>query len=290
MPDGLLSWHRISQCFDMRRLFFIFPAILFAAISCINENDATVVAIYAEPSSYIVESGDKIYLDLEVSTLNNILTEVEVSTFDSEHGTKEILSTNPGTKKFKDRIVWEIPSMTKDTTSVEIMISASDDEDISNQMTLRIKATGGNFALTPERSGYSIYSTKSGKADAFSFRTLQTLNSSSESEDCDIIFIDTKDNDDMPRKWGTCTDIVFCKANNFDYASASKASIQSMFMNSVRLDSVEDLQSDDIILIGRERHDEESTILKSLGVIKIIAIYDEEGTVNDRLIFNLKAL
>lgn len=94
----------------------------------------------------------------------------------------------------------------------------------------------------------------------------------------------------MPRKWGTCTDIVFCKANNFDYASASKASIQSMFMNSVRLDSVEDLQSDDIILIGRERHDEESTILKSLGVIKIIAIYDEEGTVNDRLIFNLKAL
>jgi hypothetical protein len=275
---------------NMRRLSLIFLPLLISAISCISEDDATVVSIFANPSSYIVGSGDKIYLDLEVSTLNNILTDVTVSTFDSEYGTTEILDTKPETKKFKDRIVWEIPSMTNDTTSVEITIAATDDQDVSNKMTLKIKVTGGGFVLTPERSGYSIYSPKSGKADAFSFRTLQPLKKSSESEDCDIIFIDSEENDAMPRQWGTGTDIVFCKANNFDYASASKASISAIFNNSIRFDSVDNLQPDDIILIGRDTKIEGTTNLNPLGVIKIIAIYDEDGTNNDRMIFNLKAL
>lgn len=94
----------------------------------------------------------------------------------------------------------------------------------------------------------------------------------------------------MPRQWGTGTDIVFCKANNFDYASASKASISAIFNNSIRFDSVDNLQPDDIILIGRDTKIEGTTNLNPLGVIKIIAIYDEDGTNNDRMIFNLKAL
>ena len=60
-------------------------------------------------------------------------------------------------------------------------------------------------------------------------------------------------------------------------------------MNSLRSDKVDDLQIDDIILIGREQHAEDGTVSTStIGAIKIMAIYDEDGSTNDRMIFNIK--
>lgn len=259
--------------------------------SCINEDDATTVAIYAKPSSYLVQSGDKIYIDLQVSTLNSTLTDISVSSFDPEYGKTDILHTNPGTKDYKDRIVWTIPSMTSDTTSTEIMITATDNAKSYNDLKIDLTVVGGNSALLQERSGFTLYSPFSGKADSFSLATLQPLNSASGSEDCDISFLQDENTDTtvLPRTWHSNSDVVFCKANTYDYASASWASVQAVFMNSLRSDKVDDLQIDDIILIGREQHAEDGTVSTStIGAIKIMAIYDEDGSTNDRMIFNIK--
>lgn len=254
-----------------------------------NENDATVVSIYATPSSYIVNSGDKIYIDAQITTLNSSLTNVSVTSFDPEHGKEDIFCINPGTKEYRDRIIWEVPSMTKDTTLIEILISATDNENVTNDFQLKLTAIGGNTALLPERSAITIYSPLSGKPDAFSFSTFQPLFSSSEAEDCDLVFISSGDeSDNMPLTWGSKTDIVFCKANSFDYSSATWANLQAVFSSSLHTDTVSDLQVDDVIIVGRETHSEDNIKISTIGVIKIMAIYDDSGTQSDRIAFNLK--
>lgn len=277
----------------MRKLFHICLLLTIMITSCVNEDDATVVAIYAEPSSYLVQSGDKVYIDVHVSTLNSTLTDVSVSSFDPEYGKTEIFQTNPGAKKYKDRIVWEIPSMTSDTTSTEILISATDNAMEYNDLTIKLTVAGSSSVLLQERSGFTLHSPFSGKADAFSLVTLQPLDSASGSEDCDILFSHDENvgTDILPLRWTSGSDVVFCRSNTYDYASASWASVQAVFMNSLRSDHVDELQIDDIILIGREQHAEDGTVSTStIGAIKIMAIYDEEGSANDRIIFNIKTL
>lgn len=256
---------------------------------CTNEEDATTVVIYAQPSTQIAKAGDKIYVDISVSTINNILTNVSISAFDSEHGKTDIYDTNPGTKAYKERIVWEIPAMTGDTTVVELLVNATDDTNAHNEFKQKIKVIGDSRTLLPERSGFTIYSPFSGKADAFSFTTLQPMMSSG-AEDCDLIFLTADTVVEMPLKWGTKTNITFCKANTFDYASANWSSIQAVFTNSVRSDCVENLQTDDIILIGREEQMDDANSLTTIGAIRIMGIYDEDGQTNDRIVFNLKTL
>ena len=263
----------------------------FLASGCTNEDDATVVAIFGTPSSYIVNCGDKVYIDVTVTTLNSTLTDISVTAFDPEHGKDEIVSINPGTKEYRERIIWEVPSMTKDTTLIDIMISATDNENVSNNLQLKLTAVGGNTALLPERSGITLYSSMSGKQDAFSFITLQPLFSSSDAEDCDLVFsMSGEDSSYMAPTWSTKTDLVFCRANSFDYSSATWGNVHAVFNSSIRTDAVSDLQIDDIILIGREIHAEDNVKVNAIGVCRIMAIYDENGTQNDRIIFNLKSL
>ena len=274
----------------MKRLLTLLSLAALMTGCMQNEDDATTVIVTATPSSYIVKSGDKVYIDIYASTLNEALKEVSVTTFDSEYGMADIETILPSAKTYKGRVVWEIPSMTNDTTLVEVNVTATDTKEVSNSHTIILKAAGGSSSLLPERSGITIWSPASGKQDAFSFTTLQTLYSS-ETEECDLIFLPTEDIDALPKSWGTKTDIVFCKANNFDYSSATWSNIQEVFKSSLRTKTVENISIDDIIFIGREKRTEEgSYILTTLGVIKIMAMYDEDGAASDRIIFNLKTL
>lgn len=274
----------------MRKFFLYLLAATILINGCISEDDATTVAIYAQPSTFIAKSGDKIYIDVSVSTINSLLTNVSMNAFDPEHGKTNIYNINPGTKTHKDRVVWEIPAMSGDTTLVELLVNATDDTNAENEFKQKITVIGESQTILPERSGFTIYSPFSGKADAFSFTTLQPLLSTSESEDCDLVFLTSDTAEDMPLKWGTKTNLVFCKTNTFDYAAANWSSIQAVFTNSVRSDYVENLKIDDIILIGREIVTEEARSLTTIGAIKIMEIYDEEGHANDRIVFNLKTL
>ena len=274
----------------MKRLLTLLSLAALMTGCMQNEDDATTVVVTATPSSYIVKSGDKVYVDIYASTLNEALKEVSVTTFDSEYGMADIETILPSAKTYKGRVVWEIPSMTNDTTLVEVNVTATDTKEVSNSHTIILKAAGGSSSLLPERSGITIWSPASGKQDAFSFTTLQTLYSS-ETEECDLIFLPTEDIDALPKSWGTKTDIVFCKANNFDYSSDTWSNIQEVFKSSLRTKTVENISIDDIIFIGREKRTEEgSYILTTLGVIKIMAMYDEDGAASDRIIFNLKTL
>ncbi len=63
---------------------------------------------------------------------------------------------------------------------------------------------------------------------------------------------------------------------------ATDISVKSTYLNSVKQPVVKNLSNDDIILIGRET--------EAYGVTKIINIYYETGSDNDRILFNLKII
>lgn len=81
-------------------------------------------------------------------------------------------------------------------------------------------------------------------------------------------------------EWRSLTGLRFARFNDFNYAEATTQTLQNSFENASKKTIINNLETNDVILIGH--------IDKAVGVIKIIAIYDDEGYGNDRYVFNLK--
>ena len=272
----------------MRKLLTIL-AICLGWISCQTEDDASIVAIFASPSSYDVKSGDKMYIDLDISTLNNTIQKVEVSTFDSQNGIQNLYSDSPAIKRYKTKIVYEAPYIDADSTFVKFSINATDDQNVSSTFSFKIKVFNSIGNILTEHSSISLYSPWSNNKDAFSFRTMQPV-FSTEKENADLYLIASteSESDSMPLKIGTRTNIVYTRFNSFNYASATGGSLKNIFTNSIRSSSIDNIAIDDIILFGREEKTDSTYNLTAMGVFKVMAIYDELGSNMDRMIINIK--
>lgn len=255
--------------------------LLFAA-GC-SEKDASVVVLNVVPSSMTVDSGDKFYFDIDAHTLNQSIASVKGLCYDSTNGESLILEKEPGVKKYSERHVCTAPIILKDSADVNYRFIATDNTGANCTINLSIRVyKGAGHQLLSEKTGVTLYSPLSGKNDSFSFVKEQPLKAAdSPKEDIDIKMTATG--------WETMTDIVFTRANNYDYSGATQASLRAVFENSIRSKSINDLKIDDIILVGRDSTDINNVYhLETLAAIKIMAVYDEEGEINDRLVFNYK--
>lgn len=268
--------------------FLIIILAAFTLASCFNEGDASIVAIHVAPSSTSVSSGEKMYFDIHISTVNEYIKTVEIETFDSENGSQNVFSARPETQTFKEKFVYEAIATEADSTFVEFNFRAEDNTGEQSHIIMKIKIMGGGETILPETSGIVLYSPSSGKDDAFSFKTLQPLHSSL--QDADLCLGTTSEDAIRPLSFSTKTDITFTKANNFDYASATWSGLQSVFKNSLRKSTVNNVDIDDIIIVGREKTSADTKTIETIGVIRIMAIYDDAGTDSDRIVFNLKTL
>lgn len=272
----------------MRKFSSLFLSSLILC-GCFPEDDATIVSIYAYPSTYEINCGEKMYIDVNISTLNENVESVMIKTFDPQYGNRDIFSANPCTKTFKERIIYDAPYMEGDTTNVEFMIQAADNTGKEANLSLMIKVCGDDGGLLPEMSSIVIYSPLSGKNDAFSFENRQTV-STATSNDVDMHVISDMNSESFSPGLATKTDIVFSLANNYDYSAATWSGLQSFFQNSTRVNQIDKLDVDSIIIVGREERTDTTYRLTTLGVLKTMAIYDDAGTSSDRIVFNLKAL
>lgn len=272
----------------MKRILTYLLLVLTAA-GCGMDDDASTVILYVTPSAGTVNSGEKIYFDIDARTLNNEITEFRVSSFDAVEGETEIMTTNPGSKSYSHKLTYVAPAVISDSAKVEIIFHASDETGASSTVSYMIKVMDGEGGMLAEKSGITLYSPLSGNNDGFSFRTLQPLKASdADEEDVDLYFMLESQEDSFPMRWGTKTDIVFSKANNYDYASATRNGLRSVLKNSIRTNTVDNLSIDDVILVGREERTDSSYRLDAVGAMKVIAIFDEEGTSLDRMLLNIK--
>lgn len=81
-------------------------------------------------------------------------------------------------------------------------------------------------------------------------------------------------------EWRSATEKRFSRFNDFNYAEATVQSLQASYANASKKTTINQLKANDVILIG--------DLSKAIAVLKIIAIFDEEGYVDDRYVFNVK--
>ncbi len=262
----------------MRKLLVLFMAVLSLA-GC-SEKDASDIVLFVTPSSYSVSGGDRMYFDVTSMTIHDYVALFEVSSFDAENGRQDLDVIEPKTKRFSYRYEYVVPAMEVQGAVVEMMFCVTDNLGNRSETTVRLNV--GKGTMLNEMSGITLWSPASGKDDAFSLSLLQTVNSASASEkDVDIFVMPEPDSENLGLSWGTRTGVKFVRANSFDYASATSSSLSSAYSASVTSDTVEDIRLNDVILVGRDS--------KAVGVFKVIQIFDEEGTLNDRYILNFKS-
>ena len=250
---------------------------------CRSEEDASQVLLFVSVSERSVNSGENIYFDIEAWTIHETIEQIEITTFDSTNGFQELYTETPGTPTYKKQYIYLAPDITSDSLNVEIRIRATDNLGYTQESHKKI-TVWSNTALLEEISGITLYSPHSGKPDGFSLTTVQPLLcGTSAPEEIDFYLYAASDEspETLSREWRTQNELLFSKANSFDYASANRSGLRATYQNAVKYNYVKDLETDDLILVGRE---------EVWGVIRIVSIFDEAGSVNDRYILNLKKL
>ena len=86
----------------------------------------------------------------------------------------------------------------------------------------------------------------------------------------------------ISREWRSESGLMFSRSEGFNYSEATVQSVTSAWASSVRSSTIKNLKSDDILLLGSGN--------KAVGVLKLMAVYDEAGTDNDRYVFSLKLI
>jgi len=135
-----------------------------------------------------------------------------------------------------------------------------------------------------ETAGNTMYSGLSGKNCAYDLITgEQRSKNDPRPRDIEDNIIDTLSSH-ISRSWGSPDSLQFVVFNGFDYANATNRKAQSSFDAGVKQTVLNNLQEGDIIITKLNR----SSYKNYFVVIKIVSIVDNDSTLNDYYLFNLK--
>ena len=280
--DAPLRAAGVYFCFRMKKIIILLVSAI--VLHACSESDGDEVIILVKPSSRTVYAADNIYFDINARTVNKSIISVDASSFDAVNGMRHICTLNPDSKIYTYKYQYQIPDIKVDTLYTEFTFTATDNLRNRMQTTVPIRIIGKNTPLQ-EKSGITLYCPHSGKQDALSLKSCNPLISSvADAENVDI-YVYASNNDSketLSGQWRSMTGLKFSKFNNFDYGSATKHSLESVYSGAVKYDNVTGLQIDDIIFVGSD-----TTVS---CVIKVVGIFDESGFENDRYLINVKTI
>lgn len=231
----------------------LITAICLLLMSCEGNEELSDVAIFVSPSDKtesIAYSGDRVLYDIRIATSNENLKSLQIISFDSQNGQISWLDMECSGKSLEYSFVYTAPEFTRDDCIVTFDFIATDIE--GNRASVKRILTVKSQAITiAEKTGIVLYSPTSGLPDALSLSEVTNpfnLNDSSEPDSADI-FVEAN-SDFMDISWHSNTKIKFLRFNSFNYPGATGSSISSTFKNSIRTESVSNIQVNDIILVG----------------------------------------
>ena len=254
---------------------------LFLFTSCSTEKDASAIQIVVSPDSLAlhVESGNKLLFTITAKTINEPLTRIQICQKTAKTGSIVLLDSMVHLQKYNYDYHYTIPASIAEK-QIELTFIARTASDYS----VSTKYLFLDSVNTPlkESTSHVLYRFENLKNSAFSIFQRHTVSFPTDSLLSDIY--DAQNGvmapDQYARSWKSGTGKQFVRFNDFNYAEATVQSLQSCYANASKRTTVEGIQENDVIMIG----DKNSV----LGVIKIIALLNENGTANDRTIFNLK--
>lgn len=266
----------------LKLLFFIPLFSLF--FSCTE--DSTTVVLYVDNIGELgyVSTESKNIFKIVCMTENEYVENISISSFDKEYGTQQLMDTLVNKKNVKLDYEYTVPVFTEDSVKVQLSFKAVDNLGYEQTATYSVMVINPDVLLK-EKSGLVVYSGKSEKENAFSLTDpSSTFNSElADSAKIDIYdYVLNGDNDDLDLIWKTNTDVDFIKVNSFNQVNATVKSIVGVYNSSKRNDYVNDIRSNDIIIVGKGG--------KPWGVFLIANVFDDDGIDNDRYLVNYKSL
>lgn len=231
-------------------------------LSC--EKDASDIFIVAEPSSRILQAGDRFFFDITIHSRVGKLKECSVSSFDNENGLRELPPFQLDVIDYTDKYYLQAPSdFSVDTLRVTYTFKVKSEQGHTNYAETNIYVANAKGKLLEELTSLEL--STSGN-DALMIDTYQPINHGAV-EKPDIVLTTSQQSD----SWTTGSDIMFVRINSFDYPSATYSSVSSVFRNSVRVYRVDNLSEGDVIVFGRVQKTGDEITISPEGVAKIVS-------------------
>jgi hypothetical protein len=253
-------------------------AVAFALIvGCDEEKkELSDVAIIIKPTqsdTVTLSSGDKVRYTIDLHTTHQRVGRLAISSFDPVRGKVHIVDTLFNSKVSTYYFDYTAPAVNRDSLSVTLTFEAWDDQ--NNQCsTTRTLLVRNASHLIDEKTGIVLRAAESGMPDALSFANpSQTFSwkNSPDSVRADVYLVADASFARLSLHSNTKAKLV--RINSFDYPAATAVSVQAVYESSLRSDWVDDLRTNDIILVGHEARAE--------GVLRIVNII-REGDSNER--------
>jgi hypothetical protein len=267
----------------MKNLIYI-VFILFFFISCKKENDPALILITPLKNTYYSHPGQVLSFNINCSSNSN-LSHLKIFSKTETTFSVTILDSALNSKSFSMTFQYKVPVF-YDTTNINLIFTLSDVNGNSNSIAKIINVTLIDRLLT-ETAGHEMYSHLCPNYDAFNLSTLLPLHSQlSDSADIHILdgSVDSVNHNALSRKWISLADLKFVRFNGFNYANATISIIKNAYNSGLQDQYITNLVNGDIIItkLGSPLID------TGFVAIKIVNIIDNDSTLTDKYIFNIK--
>ncbi|MDR1459966.1 MAG: hypothetical protein LBI60_07105 [Bacteroidales bacterium] len=267
----------------MKRIFFLCIVILLFCGCDKDKVSKVVIIISSEDSFSDLKSGDKVLFRIHSFANEDVIKNITVTSSDVQYGMTTVFDTLINGEKFDYNYLYTVPDYA-DSTTVRLIFEAFASDNTSSSMSAMLRVKSNN-TLLPSFDGIIMYAAHSNNKNGFNVSDLQTLYC----ETTDPSRIDIYDYSDslmsdtvLSREWRSETGLLFARFNDFNFATATKSGVVTAFEYAAKYTSIKNLTNGDVILLGKEN--------TAVGVIQVIAIYDDDGSANDRYVFNFKKI
>jgi hypothetical protein len=253
--------------------------------ACNKEKPSKVVILFSTTDSLSnVKGGDKLLFHIQSFANEDVIKNIQVTSYDTEYGAIVVFDTLLNMEKFTYDFQYTVPDYSESQMLVKLTFRVFAPDNTSSSVYTNLNVNENNPTLSA-KEGNIMYSANSNNKNGFTVELMQTLYvETSDPNQIDIYdYYDTLSvSTVLTREWRSQTGVLFAKFNDFNFATARKKDVKQAFESAAKYTAVKDLAEGDIILIGKNQ--------TALGVIQITAIFDEAGSANDRYIFSVKKI
>lgn len=265
----------------MKRLLLYLFSVM-ALVGCVSEKDASDVILLVTPSSFRTMSGETVYYTVNAWSNNGSLREISMSTFSPEFGEVQVSAESISSESFNGKLFYEAPSIEQDSLSLEIRFIARDDVGKIQTQTYPLKVISDEHLLK-ELTSVSLYSPDSGKPAGFSFSAMSSVSVPASPEGTVDFYLYKPEGvspDLMCCEFRSMTGMLFSKVTGLDYPALTYRMLKDVYASSIKDVSVPSFGIDDVIIVGCGED--------PVAAVKIMAVYDDQGYLDDRCVVNIK--
>lgn len=269
----------------MKKIFLILTSVLLLA-SCEKQSEL-VISMNADVDwqTEYIPSGTNIHFTISSESQTSPVQRILLTSSDAEFRDRTLLDSVLAipAKKADVSFYYDLPYY-KDSTIVSFFARAYDQAGNTMVYPIIMHILPGAKKLR-EIDAVTMYSAASSGKSAFSLETMQPVYIPSDSTKVgwfDLLTEESKTDKSLSCIWQSESGIVFSRSEGYNFSEATSLSLQSAWPNQVKSPTIKNLKADDVLLFGKAN--------QVIGVIKILAVFDDAEVEQDRYLFSMKVI